>query len=104
MVFSPRLAAATLLVACTYGAFASVQYPTSIAQSPDAAQLNFTELFGAYGGDLSNDAWRPSAWNGLTTFARAPPLRCFGPDAVGTAYDVAVLGAPFDTATSFRPG
>ena len=103
MVFSPRLAAAALLVAHTYGAFASVQYPASIATSPGAAALNFTELFAAYGGDLSNEAWTRSSWHGLTTFAHAPPLRCFGEDA-GVPFDVAVLGAPFDTATSFRPG
>ncbi|EPT03647.1 hypothetical protein FOMPIDRAFT_1158428 [Fomitopsis schrenkii] len=40
---------------------------------------------------------------GLTTFAAAPPLRCFGVDSE-TSYDIAVLGAPFDTTTSYRPG
>lgn len=60
-----------------------------------------------------------STWNGLTTFARAQPLRCLGADQE-VKYDIAVLGmmnmilslpclrcltgAPFDTATSFRPG
>ena len=102
MVFSPRLAAAAL-VAASSSALANVQYPASVALSPDAASLNFTELFAAYGGDLSNEAWRRTAWNGLTTFAHAPPLRCFGEEA-GVPYDVAVIGAPFDTATSFRPG
>ncbi|KAF8510625.1 agmatinase [Gautieria morchelliformis] len=45
----------------------------------------------------------PYSWNGLTTFATAAPLRCLGVDAA-QKYDVAILGAPFDTATSYRPG
>ena len=103
MVFSPRLAAAVTTALLAPAALASVQYPASIATSPGADALNFTELFAAYGGDMSNEAWTRSAWNGLTTFARAPPLRCFGEDA-GASFDVVVIGAPFDTATSFRPG
>ena len=103
MVLSPRLAAAALLVVHAHAVLANVQYPTSVVSSPDAASFNFTELFSGYGGDLSNEAWSRSAWNGLTTFAHAPPLRCFG-EGAGVPYDVAVLGAPFDTATSFRPG
>ncbi|KAF8524053.1 Arginase/deacetylase [Hysterangium stoloniferum] len=47
--------------------------------------------------------WSEESWNGLTTFARSTPLNCFGED-VGRKYDLAILGAPFDTATSFRPG
>ena len=69
----------------------------------ETVQNALTELFAAYGGDLSNEAWRRTAWNGLTTFAHAPPLRCFGEEA-GVPYDVAVIGAPLDSATSFRPG
>ncbi|KZT07488.1 agmatinase [Laetiporus sulphureus 93-53] len=42
-------------------------------------------------------------WNALTTFARARPLRCLGAD-INELYDVAVLGAPFDTATTYRSG
>lgn len=47
--------------------------------------------------------WSRERWNGLTSFAGAPPLRCWGDDE-DVAYDVAVVGAPFDTATSYRPG
>ena len=103
MVFSPRLTAVVSLVVYAHAALASIQYPASVVGAPDAASLNFTELFAAYGGDLSNEAWTRSSWHGLTTFVHAPPLRCFGEDA-GVPFDVAVLGAPFDTATSFRPG
>lgn len=66
-----------------------------------------------------------SSWNGLITFAHTEPLKCFDPDQ-DTKYDAAILGmrdinslkpltdlwisiiiplgAPFDTATSYRPG
>ncbi|KAF8578771.1 Arginase/deacetylase [Ramaria rubella] len=42
-------------------------------------------------------------WDGLVTFAYSKPLRCFN-EEYGEKFDVAVLGAPFDTATSYRPG
>ncbi|KAH9915809.1 agmatinase [Epithele typhae] len=110
MVFSPRLAAALALAYASAAPFASaqdadarasVQYPVGLAHRTD---VNFTELFAAYGDGLGpQTAWTRAAWNGLTTFARAPPQRCFGVDA-GQPFDVAVIGAPFDTATSFRPG
>jgi guanidinobutyrase / D-arginase len=44
------------------------------------------------------DALRAPRYAGVRTFARLPTL-----EQVGRA-DVAVLGAPFDSATSFRPG
>lgn len=51
--------------------------------------------------DLTTDAM-----GGLTSFARLPYVPCFGPQADDETdgYDIAVLGAPFDTATSYRPG
>ncbi|KAG6357369.1 hypothetical protein INS49_013246 [Diaporthe citri] len=51
--------------------------------------------------DLTTDAT-----GGLTSFAHLPYVPCFDSKAheeVGR-YDIAVLGAPFDTATSYRPG
>lgn len=51
--------------------------------------------------DLTTDAV-----GGLTSFAHLPYVSCFDSKAdeeVGR-YDIAVLGAPFDTATSYRPG
>jgi agmatinase len=44
------------------------------------------------------DATRVPRYAGLATFARLPQL-----DAVGTA-DVAVVGVPFDSGVSYRPG
>ena len=40
---------------------------------------------------------------GLTTFANLPWTHCLSEDAV-EPYDIAFLGAPFDTATTGRPG
>ncbi|TFY61649.1 hypothetical protein EVJ58_g4383 [Rhodofomes roseus] len=62
-----------------------------------------TEVFSYPVLPVYKEAWTRESWNGLTTFAAATPLRCFGLDAE-SPYDVAVLGAPFDTTTSYRPG
>lgn len=51
--------------------------------------------------DLSTDAM-----GGLTSFGHLPYVPCFATktDQEIDKYDIAVLGAPFDTATSYRPG
>lgn len=51
--------------------------------------------------DLTTDAM-----GGLTSFGHLPYVPCFAAktDNEIDKYDIAVLGAPFDTATSFRPG
>lgn len=52
--------------------------------------------------DLTTDAM-----GGLTSFAHLPFVPCFAADRTDDEidkYDIAVLGAPFDTGTSFRPG
>src|SRR5665213_4262267 len=41
---------------------------------------------------------------GLTTFANLPWVHCLSPDADVEKYDIAFLGAPFDTGTTARPG
>ncbi|KIW82360.1 hypothetical protein Z517_05387 [Fonsecaea pedrosoi CBS 271.37] len=45
-----------------------------------------------------------SKYSGLTTFANLPWLHCLSPDDNVDKYDIAFLGAPFDTGTSARPG
>ncbi|KAL4894405.1 arginase family-domain-containing protein [Aspergillus ambiguus] len=46
-----------------------------------------------------------SQYNGLTTFAHLPYTNCFTEeDAESKSYDIAFLGAPFDTAVTARPG
>lgn len=103
MVFSPRLSAAAFVVSQAAQVLGGIQYPMGVVNSDNVHELNFTEIFTPFGADMSNAAWAREAYNGLNSFARAPPIRCFGADAE-TGYDVAVIGAPFDTATSFRPG
>ncbi|KAL6706523.1 hypothetical protein ACN47E_005462 [Coniothyrium glycines] len=41
-------------------------------------------------------------FSGISTFAHLPHTRCL--THPNTAYDIAILGAPFDTAVSYRPG
>ncbi|KAK4690941.1 agmatinase, partial [Lecanoromycetidae sp. Uapishka_2] len=48
-----------------------------------------------------------SEFSGLTTFANLPYANCFTDDwnsEKEDAYDIAILGAPFDTAVTARPG
>ncbi|TFY62018.1 hypothetical protein EVJ58_g4135 [Rhodofomes roseus] len=55
----------------------------------------------AYPGD--NEVTADSIFSGITTFARLPWVQCLGKDK-DVSFDVAFLGAPFDTGTSYRPG
>ncbi|OAP60988.1 agmatinase [Fonsecaea erecta] len=43
-------------------------------------------------------------YSGLTTFANLPWVHCLSPDDNVDKYDIAFLGAPFDTGTTARPG
>ncbi|KAI2463467.1 Arginase/deacetylase [Annulohypoxylon bovei var. microspora] len=43
-----------------------------------------------------------SVFSGITTFGRLPYEACLGRDDID--YDLAFIGAPFDTGTSYRPG
>ncbi|KAI1129248.1 arginase [Nemania abortiva] len=47
-----------------------------------------------------------SQFNGLTTYAKVPYVNCFSDEgaAAGSKYDIAILGAPFDTGVTARPG
>lgn len=96
MSFRTLSAILGLLVTQTF----SEQNPLTVP-TIEPSGINYTRLFSNE--MIFTDTWSKDSWNGLTTFAKAPPLRCFGSDA-GILYDVAVLGAPFDIATSYRPG
>lgn len=44
-----------------------------------------------------------SQFHGLKTFANLPYINCFSDaEAKGKGYDIAILGAPFDTVSPFR--
>ncbi|KAH9890096.1 agmatinase [Cubamyces lactineus] len=54
-----------------------------------------------YPGD--NDVTADSIFSGITTFAKLPWVKCLGKEKDAT-FDIAFIGAPFDTGTSYRPG
>jgi agmatinase len=59
------------------------QDPVSLGAKPDVAEFE--------------------KYSGLTTFANVPWVHCLSEGPVD-GYDIAFLGAPFDTATTARPG
>ncbi|KAG2042772.1 agmatinase [Suillus americanus] len=54
-----------------------------------------------YPGD--DEVTADSIFSGITTFAKLPWVQCLGKDR-DTTFDIAFIGAPFDTGTSYRPG
>ncbi|KZP31570.1 agmatinase [Athelia psychrophila] len=54
-----------------------------------------------YPGD--NEVTADSVFSGITTFARLPWVQCLSKQSEET-FDIAFIGAPFDTGTSYRPG
>ncbi|KAI0617854.1 Agmatinase mitochondrial [Pyrenophora tritici-repentis] len=61
------------------------------------SQERLDELERKWGTDVSS--W---SFSGISTFAHLPHTRCLTHPE--TTYDIAILGAPFDTAVSYRPG
>lgn len=68
-----------------------------------------------YGSGHDNSGYRPfntekdalaefEKYAGLTTFSNLPWVHCLSPEEDVEKYDIAFLGAPFDTATTGRPG
>lgn len=43
-------------------------------------------------------------FGGIVTFAGYPTFNCFDPDHYEKPIDIAIVGAPFDTGVSYRPG
>ncbi|KAE8353229.1 hypothetical protein BDV28DRAFT_133580 [Aspergillus coremiiformis] len=57
------------------------------------------------GTDETVDIRAGSQFSGLTTFAHLPYVNCFvDTQTDSTPYDIAILGAPFDTGVTARPG
>ncbi|KAI0028839.1 agmatinase [Vararia minispora EC-137] len=69
------------------------QIPMGYVRFPYQAKL--------YPGD--NDVTADSVFSGITTFAKLPWVKCLGSEK-NVPFDIAFIGAPFDTATSYRPG
>ncbi len=71
------------------------------------------QLVGSGPGQYRSSASRPDhdafldfeKYSGLTTFSNLPWVHCLSSeDDLTDKYDIAFLGAPFDTATTGRPG
>jgi agmatinase len=55
-------------------------------------------------GDDDVDIVTGSRFHGLKTFANLPYVFCFSEKQDPAKYDIAILGAPFDTSVTARPG
>jgi hypothetical protein len=80
-------------LACALSPILAFQLPlleSALNPGPD-----FQRLFGA--------SWSPDLYNGLVTLFQAEPVRCWGLDRLASS-DIAILGAPFDTAVTYRTG
>jgi agmatinase len=92
-----------LLVAASHAR--EIIFPPMAAVHPNTGQVPIRMGVGSASEsddvDLTTDAV-----GGLTSFAHLPYVPCFGPQANDETakYDIAILGAPFDTGTSYRPG
>ena len=52
--------------------------------------------------DTNVSSQADSVFSGISTFGRLPYLPCLSHKDI--TYDIAFIGAPFDTGTSYRPG
>ncbi|ETS81288.1 hypothetical protein PFICI_06290 [Pestalotiopsis fici W106-1] len=74
-----------------------------IPNSPTLDDLQRPMRAGVYGDDV--DIISGSQFSGLKTYANLPYLNCIADaEAAGKPYDIAILGAPFDTGVTARPG
>ncbi|KAL4933058.1 agmatinase [Aspergillus undulatus] len=72
---------------------------------PPIAAVHSNQLLLGQDKDTKIDVISGSQFNGLTTFAHIPYVNCFvNSEAETTPYDIAILGAPFDTGVTARPG
>ncbi|RCK64549.1 putative agmatinase 1 [Candida viswanathii] len=54
--------------------------------------------------DTSDIAVDQNMFGGILTYAHLPHFNCFVNQSSNPALDIAIVGAPFDTGTSYRPG
>ncbi|KZO93892.1 Arginase/deacetylase [Calocera viscosa TUFC12733] len=95
-----------LPVAALLSLAAAAQTPLRPQQHTQHAPVavDYEALFSAptINGGYLTSSFVDDSWS-LMSFGYASPLRCFGSDKE-TPFDVAIIGAPFDTTTSYRPG
>ncbi|KAL3452926.1 hypothetical protein BJX65DRAFT_157678 [Aspergillus insuetus] len=89
-------------VVLTLSLSASTAFTREIVFPPIAAVQSNQILLGQ---EEKVDIVSGSQFSGLTTFAHLPYVNCFvDSEADSTPYDIAFLGAPFDTGVTARPG
>lgn len=54
--------------------------------------------------DDTTDILSRSLFGGIVTFGGFNGMSCFDPSSFNSPIDIAIVGAPFDTGTSYRPG
>jgi hypothetical protein len=57
--------------------------------------------------DHSLDEFETADFAGITTFAHLPFINCLDPiyaEEAKETFDIAIVGAPFDTSVTYRPG
>ncbi|KIV98903.1 agmatinase [Verruconis gallopava] len=74
----------------------------SVYASDDGTHHHHREFSPQRLNDLSAKWGIDWGFSGISTFAHLPHKRCLTDP--GTEYDIAILGAPFDTSVSYRPG
>ncbi|PBK72424.1 agmatinase [Armillaria solidipes] len=65
----------------------------------DYVKYPLEPLYRTSAGEVTADA----IFSGITTFAKLPWVQCLTKEK-GELFDIAFIGAPFDTGTSYRPG
>lgn len=65
----------------------------------DYVKYPLEPLYRTSTGEVTADA----IFSGITTFAKLPWVQCLTKEK-GESFDIAFIGAPFDTGTSYRPG
>lgn len=96
-----------LLLSGVCGALASIDTDSHL--SPKVLEkLRPTENLAYEDDSLDDDTWRSKRWefdyqySGISTFAHLPHVRCLVEQSED--FDIAIIGVPFDTAVSHRPG
>jgi len=74
--------------------------PVASHRSGHASAHQIPDLHQKYFSDDSIDVTTDSEFFGLTTFANLPYVNCLKAEESGGRYDIAILGAPFDTVSS----
>lgn len=54
--------------------------------------------------EIDNGNFRLAKFHGMTTYADLPYVHCLSNESSVEEYDIAIMGAPFDTAVTARPG